>query len=133
MRGAVVIAIDGDVTVGMQLRCFPLAAVVLRAGRRFERGSLDLLEPFAAGDTKAAVGLVVDALDAHHQSTIDLGDRGKSGATEAEPEVTGEDFHEPLGDRFITRFSHARRNDCRGKCAAKYAESSFRSGSYRWH
>src|SRR5712672_1771376 len=115
MRGAVVVAIDGDVTVGVQLRRLPLAAVILRAGQRFERGPLDLLEPLAAGDTKASVGLVVDAFDTDHQRTIDLGDRGKSGATEAEPEVTGEDFHQSLCDRLILRLSDTSRNDCCGK------------------
>src|ERR1700722_8164581 len=115
MRGAVVIAIDGDVTVGVQLRRLPFPAVVLRAGQRFERGSLDLLEALAAGDTKASVGLVVDALDANHQRTIDLGDRSKSGATEAEPEVAGEDFHPSLCDCLIAGPPHACRNDSRGK------------------
>src|SRR5882724_930227 len=115
MRGAVVIAIDGDVTVGVQLRCLPLPAVVFHTGQRLEGGFLDLLEALAAGDPKAAVGLVVDALDANIERTIDLGDRSKSGATEAEPEVTGEDFHQSLCDGLILRLSHASRNDCRGK------------------
>jgi len=70
VRGAVVIAIDGDVTVGVQLRCLPLAAVVFHAGQGLERGFLDLLEPLAAGDTKAAVGLIVDALDADVKRAI---------------------------------------------------------------
>ena len=95
----------------MQLRSLPLAAVVFHAGQGLEGGSLDLLEPLAAGDAKASVGLVVDALDADHQCTIDLGDRGKSGATEAEPEVAGEDFHQSLCDGLILGFSDARRND----------------------
>ena len=115
MRGAVIIAIDGDVTVGVQLRRLPLAAVVLHAGQGLERGFLDLLEPLAARDAKAAVSLVVDALDAHHQRAIDLGDRGKSGATEAEPKVAAEDFDQSLRDRLILGLSHARRNDCRGE------------------
>src|ERR1700677_2610179 len=115
MRGAVVIAIDDEVTVGMQLRRLPLPAVVLHAGQGLERSFLDLLEPLAAGDTKASVSLVVDALDAYHQCAIDLGDGGKSGATKAEPEVATEDFHEPFGDRLILRFSDTSRNDCCGK------------------
>src|SRR6267154_2472888 len=115
MRGAVVIAIDGDVTVGVQLRRLPFPTVVFHAGQGLERSFLDLLEALAAGDTKAAVSLVVDALDAHHQRTIDLGDRSKSGTTEAEPEVTGEDFHQSLRDGLILRFSDTSRNDCRGK------------------
>src|ERR1700675_981267 len=97
MRGAVVIAIDGDVTVGVQLRRLPFPAVVFHAGQGLERSFLDLLEPLAAGDTKASVGLIVDALNTDSKRTIDL-DRSKSGATEAEPEVTGEDFHEPFGE-----------------------------------
>src|SRR6267154_6264893 len=115
MRGAVVIAIDGDVTVGVQLRRLPFPAVVFHAGQGLERSFLDLLEPLAAGDTKAAVGLVVDALDADHQRTIDLGDRGKSGATEAEPEVAGKDFYQSLRDRLILWPSDTSRNDCRRK------------------
>src|ERR1022692_4016417 len=115
MRGAVVIAIDGDVTIGVQLRRLPLAAVVFHAGQGLERSFLDLLEPLAAGDTKAAVGLVVDAFDAHHQRTIDLGDWGKSGATEAEPEVAGENFDESLCDCLIAGPPYACRNNCRGK------------------
>src|ERR1700728_4103948 len=115
MRGAVVIAIDGDVTVGVQLRRLPFPAVVFHTGQGLEGGFLDLLEPLAAGDTKASAGLVVDALDAHHQSTIDLGDRGNPGATEADPEVTGEDFPQSLCDGLILRLSDTSRNDCRGK------------------
>jgi hypothetical protein len=61
------------------------------------------------------VGLVVDALDAHHQRAIDLGDRRKSGATEAEPEVAGEDFHQSFRDCLIAGPPHACRNNCRGK------------------
>src|ERR1039457_6961900 len=101
MRCAVVIAVHGEVTVGVQLRRLPLPAVVFHTGQRLESGFLDLLEPFTAGDAKATVGLVVDALDAHHQCAIDLGDRRKSGATKAEPEGAGEDFHESLCDCFI--------------------------------
>src|SRR5450631_4326748 len=111
MRGAVVIAIDGDVTVGVQLRRLPLPAVVFHAGQGLEGGFLDLLEALAAGDTKASVSLVVDALDAHHQGSVDLRDRGKSGATEAEPEVAHQDFYESLANCLILRFSHACRND----------------------
>src|ERR1700686_5396215 len=115
MRSAVVIAIDGDITVGVQLRRLPLAAVVFHTGQRLKGGFLDLLEPLAAGDTKAAVGLVVDALDAHIERAIDLGDRRKSGAAEAEPEVAGEDFHQSFRDRLILWLSDPSRNDCRGK------------------
>src|ERR1700691_741275 len=115
MRGAVVIAIDGDIAVRMQLGVLPLTAVVLHTGQRLERGPLDLLEPFAARDAKAAVSLVVDALDAHHQSAVDLGDRGKSRAAEAEPEVAHQDFYESLANCLILRFSHACRNDCRAE------------------
>src|SRR5271165_4300765 len=115
MRCAVIVAVDGDVTVGMQLRRLPLAAVVLDARRSFERGSLDLLEPFAARDTKATVGLVVDALDAHHQCAIDLGDRSKSGVAEAEAKVPTKDFDESLADRLILWLSDTSRNDSRGK------------------
>src|ERR1700677_489140 len=115
MRSAVIVAIDGDITGGMQVRRLPLAAVVFHARQGFERGSLDLLEPFAAGDAKAAMGLVVDALDADHERPIDLGDRGKSGATEAEAKVADQDFYESLANCLITRFSHASRNDSRGK------------------
>ena len=61
------------------------------------------------------MGLVVDALDAHHQRAIDLGDRGKSGATEAEPEVAAKDFDESLADRLILRLSDTSRNDSRGE------------------
>ncbi len=52
--------------------------------RRFRLSQVTLAQ---GGDAKATVSLVVDALDAHHQGAIDLGDRSKSGATEAEPEV----------------------------------------------
>src|SRR5450759_5177731 len=101
MRGAVVIAIDGDITIGVQLRRLPFPAVVFHAGQGLEGGFLDLLEALAAGDTKASVSLVVDSLDAHHQRAIDLGDRRKSRTTEAEPEVTREDFHQSLRDGLI--------------------------------
>src|SRR5580704_19426205 len=115
MWGAVVIAIDSDVTVGVQLCRLPLAAVVFHTGQRLESGFLDLLEPFAAGDAEAAVRLVVDALDAHHQRAVDLGDRGKSGATEAEAKVAAKDLDEPLADRLIAWPPHTSRNDSRGK------------------
>src|SRR5208283_5396492 len=115
MRGAVIIAIDGDITVRMQLRRFPLAAVVLDARQGFESGSLDLLEPFAARDTKAAVGLLVDAFDADHERAIDLGDRSKSGVAEAEAKISAKDFDESLADRLILRLSDTSRNDSRGK------------------
>src|ERR1700681_851468 len=108
MRGAVVVAIDGDVTVGVQLRSLPFPAVVFHAGQGLERSFLDLLEALATGDTKAAVSLVVDALDANHQRSIDLGDRSKPGATEAEPEVAHQDFYESLANCLIL-LSHARR------------------------
>src|SRR5882672_315482 len=115
MRGAVVIAIDGDVTVGVQLRRLPFPAVVFHAGQGLERSFLDLLEALAAGDTKASVGLVVDAFDTDHQRTIDLGDRRKSGATKAEPEVAHQDFYESLANCLILWLSDARRDDCRRK------------------
>src|SRR6267154_2345003 len=111
MRAAVIVSVHGDVTVGVQLRRLPLAAVILRAGQGLERIFLDLLEPLAAGDTKAAVSLVVDALDAHRQCSIDLGDRGKSGATKAEPEVAHQDFYESLANCLILRLSDTSRND----------------------
>ena len=58
------------------------------------------------------MGLVVDALDARHQCSIDLGDRGKSRASGAEPKVAGEDFRDQsLRDSFILGFSHACRNN----------------------
>src|SRR5665213_1292310 len=115
MRCAVIITVHGEVTVRVQLRRLPLPAIVFRARQGLERGFLDLLEALAARDTKAAMGLVGDALDAHHQRSIDLGDRRKSGATKAEPEVAGEDFHEPFSDRIILRLSDKSRNDCRIK------------------
>src|ERR1700733_1826528 len=111
MRCAVIVSVYGDVTVRVQFRRLPLAAVVFHTRQGLERSFLDLLEPFAAGDPKASVSLVVDALDAHHQSAVDLGDRGKSGATEAEPEVAHQDFYESLANCLIARFSHACRND----------------------
>src|SRR5271155_4452207 len=115
MRSAVIVTVNGDVAVRMQLRRFPLPAVVLHTGQRLERGPLDLLEALTARDAKAAVSLVVDALDAHHQSAVDLGDRGKSRAAEAEPEVAHQDFYESLANCLILRFSHACRNDCGGE------------------
>src|ERR1017187_2612764 len=115
MRCAVIITVHGEVTVRVQLRRLPLPAVVFHARQGLERGSLDLLEALAARDAKATVGLVVDALDAHHQRSIDLGNRRKSGATKAEPEVAGEDFHESLCDCFIAWAPHTSRNDSRGK------------------
>ena len=111
MRCAVVIAIDRNVTVGVQLRRLPLPAVVFHTGQRLEGGFLDLLEPLAPGDAKAAVGLVVDALDAHHERAIDLLDRGKSGATEAEAKVAAKDLDESFADSLILRSSDTRRND----------------------
>src|SRR5580698_1055164 len=115
MRSAVVIAVHGDVTVGVQLRRLPLAAVVFDAGQDLERCFLDLLEPLTPRDAEAAVSLVVDALDAHHQRAIDLSDRGKSRAAKAEPEVAHQDFYESLANCLILRFPHARRNDCGGE------------------
>jgi hypothetical protein len=48
------------------------------------------------------MGLIVDALDAHHQRSIDLGDRGKPGATEAEPKVAHQDFYKSLANCLIS-------------------------------
>ena len=115
MRGAVVVALDGDVAVGVQLRRLPFPAVDFHAGQRLERGFLDRLEALAARDAKAAVASIVDALDAHHQRPIDLGDRGKAGATVAEAQVAHEDFDQSLRDGFILRLSGTRRNDRRGE------------------
>ncbi len=44
--------------------------------------------------------LVIDPLDTHHQSPVDLGDRGEPRAPEAEPEVAAEDLDQALDDRF---------------------------------
>jgi hypothetical protein len=122
MRSAVVIAIDGEVTVGVQLRRFPLAAVVFHTGQGLESGFLDLLEPFAPRDAKAAVGLVVDALDADHERAIDLLDRGKSGATKAEAKVAAKDLDESFA-AFALSFGLLTRAGTIAveKCAAKYA------------
>ena len=113
MRRTIIVAINGDVAIGVQLRRLPLAAVVLDTRQRFESGSLDLLEPLTAGDAKAAMRLIVDALDAHHQRTIDLRDRSKSRAAEPEAKVPTQDLDQSLDDRLIPRFSHASRNDRR--------------------
>src|ERR1700731_4490269 len=110
MRPAVIVAVDGDVAIGVQLRRLPLAAVVLNSRQRLECGFLDLLEPFTSRNAKATVGLLVDALDADHQRAIDLGDRSKSGATKAEAKVATQDFYESFHDCLITGPSHARRN-----------------------
>ena len=48
------------------------------------------------------MGLIVDALNADHQRAIDLLDRGKSGAAEAEAKVATEDFDQSLDDRLIS-------------------------------
>src|ERR1700730_16420709 len=98
MRSAVIIAIDGNVTIRVQLRRLPLAAIVLNRRQSLECGLLDLLEPFASRDAKATVGLLVDALDADHQRAIDLGDRSKSGATKTEAKVATQDFYESFHD-----------------------------------
>ena len=115
VRCAVVVAIDVDVAVGVQLRRLPLPAVVLHAGQRLECGFLDRLEALAARDAKAAVALIVDALDADHERAIDLLDGGESGAPIAEAHVAHQDFDQPFDDRLILRFSETRRNDCGGE------------------
>src|SRR5271167_5260331 len=115
MRRAVIVAVDGDIAVGVQLRRLPLPAVVLRGWQGFERGFFDFLVPLAAGDAKAAVSLIVDALDADRERAIDLLDRGKSGAAEPEAKVPTQDLHQPFDDRLVLRLSDPRRNDRRTK------------------
>jgi hypothetical protein len=46
MRSAVIIAVDGDVTIGVQRRRLPLTAIILNRRQGLECGFLDLLEPF---------------------------------------------------------------------------------------
>ena len=111
VRRVVIVALDGDVAVGVQLGVFPLPAVELDARQRLERDFLDLLEPLATRDAEAAVGLLIDALDAHHQRPIDLGDGGKSRAAEPEAKVAGEDFYQSLDHSLIPWAAHTSRND----------------------
>src|ERR1700724_1777667 len=98
MRSAVVVAVDGDVAIGVQLPRFPLAAVILNRRQSLECGFLDLLEPFPSRDAKATVGLLVDALDADHQRAIELGDGSKPRATKTEAKVATQDFDQSFHD-----------------------------------
>src|ERR1700704_3175835 len=108
MRSAVIVAVDGDVAIGVQLRRLPLAAVILNRRQRLECGFLDLLEPFTSRDAKATVGLLVDALDADHQRAIDLGGRSQSGATIPEAKVATQYFYQSFHDCLIAGPPHAR-------------------------
>ena len=79
VRGAVVVALDGDVAVGVQLRRpstprrrTPRWATALSA-------AFSIFSKRSRRETpKRRWRLVIDALDAHHQRAVDLGDRGKS-------------------------------------------------------
>src|SRR5882757_10820224 len=101
MRAAVIVAVDGDVAIGVQLPRLPLATVILNRRQSLECAFLDLLEPFPSGDAKATVGLLVDALDADHQRAVDLGDGSKTGATKAEAKVATQDLDQSFHDCLI--------------------------------
>ena len=72
VRGAVVVALDIDVAVGVQLGVFPFREVYVPDRQRFERALLHGLEALAARDAKARVTAIVNALDALSQSLVDL-------------------------------------------------------------
>src|SRR6185312_14130381 len=72
MRGAVVVALDADVTVGVQLRFLPFPAVELALRQRFQRGPLERLEAIAARYAKARMAALIDALDTLIERLVDL-------------------------------------------------------------
>ena len=72
MRGAVVVALDADVTVGVQFCVLPLPAVEVALRQRFQRDSLQRLEALAARDAKARVTPIIDALGAFLERLVDL-------------------------------------------------------------
>jgi len=72
MRGAVIVALDADVTVGVQLRFLPLPTVELGLRQRLQRGSLQRLEAIVALDAEASVAPIIDALDALLECLVDL-------------------------------------------------------------
>ncbi len=72
MRGAVVVALDADVTVGVQLRFLPFPAVELSLRQRLQRDLFQRLEALAARDAEASVAPIIDALDALLERLVDL-------------------------------------------------------------
>ena len=122
VRGAVIVALDVHVAVGMQLGVFPLPAVHIPDRQRLERGFLHRLEALAARDAEARVATIIDALDTLGQRAVDLGEGGEAAAPVAEAHVAHQDFDQPFDDGFVlgvirTRRHHRRARNRVASCA----------------
>ena len=102
VRGAVVVAIDVDVAVGMQLGVFHSPPSYSTLGNGLS-AAFSIVSKRSRRETPKRGGAVVDALDALGQRPVDLGEGGEARASIAEAHVAHQDFYQSLDDRFILR------------------------------
>src|SRR5437016_6057082 len=102
VRGAVVVALDGDIAVGVQFGFLPVPAVHIPDRQRLEGRFLQRLEALAARDAKARVAPIIDALDTLGQGAVDLRYGREAMAPIAEAHVAHQDFYQSLDDGFIS-------------------------------
>src|SRR5450631_1228507 len=111
VRGAVIIALDAEITIGMQRRLFPFATVELGLRQRFEGDFLQCLEALTARDTKAGMAPIIDPLHALSERLIDLRKRRKGRAPIPEALIAHEYFHRAFDDRLVLWMIRARGHD----------------------
>ncbi len=115
MRGAVIVALYGEVAIWMQLCLFPFAGGELILRQRFERQFLPRLKALAARDAKTAMTPIIDSLHALGQCLVDLDNRGKSRAPIPKAQVAPQDFHRTFYIRLVLRMARPCRCDGGGK------------------
>ena len=99
VRGAVIVALDVDVAVGVQLGVLPFPAVHAPDRQRLECGFLQRLEALAARDAEARVASIIDALDTLAERPVDLAQGSEALAPVAEAHVAHQDFDQSFDDR----------------------------------
>jgi hypothetical protein len=109
--GAVIVTLDGHITVRMQRGVFPISELDVPVRQRLQSGFLDCLKTLPSRDAEAGVAAVVDTLDALAERLIYGRQGDKTCMPIAETHVAHQYFHESFRDSFILRVTRARRNN----------------------